>query len=424
MADTPPTTSSGAPGPPRAGGFARPAGGEGQPDPSEPVLRAMFDLANPQPTYRQLIEQGGYACPMDGVGLSYSRANTEFVLRNPDLFSSRVEMNLGNVRPLIPLNVDPPNHSKYRKLLDPLFTPRRMDEQEDDITRRVNGFIDSFIDRGECNFSEEYAELFPSSVFLGLLGLPEDQLRMFLRLRDGILHPEKFEPDALLDLAVRTKVMRATGEEIYQYFGTLIAERTVEPTDDIISRFLGAEVGGEKLSSDDILDIAFLFLIAGLDTVSDALTCFYAFLATHPDHQRRIVENPAIIPSAVEELLRWESPVPSGVPRMSTEDVDLPTGDRCPVGTAVLVSYGAANVDPSAFEDPFDVRFDREVNPHIAFGAGVHRCLGSHLARRELRITLREWHRRIPEYRIKPGHEQLEYPPGLRHVKDLTLSWG
>jgi cytochrome P450 len=87
------------------------------------------------------------------------------------------------------------------------------------------------------------------------------------------------------------------------------------------------------------------------------------------------------------------------------------------------VSYGAANVDPSAIADPFEVRFDREVNPHIAFGGGVHRCLGSHLARRELRITLREWHRRIPEYRIKPGHEQLEYPPGLRHVKDLTLTW-
>lgn len=386
-------------------------------------MQAMLDMAAPQPNYKKLIEEGGYVSPMEGVGLSFKRANTEFVLRNHQLFSSVVEMNLGNVRPLIPLNVDPPNHSKYRKLLDPLFAPRRMDEQEEDITRRVNGFIDAFIDRGECNFTEEFAELFPSSVFLGLLGLPEDELRMFLRLRDGILHPEKIDPAALTDVNATAAVMQATGQEIYQYFGGLVAKRRTEPADDIITRFLDAEVGGEKLSTEDILDIAFLFLIAGLDTVSDSLTCFYAFLATHPDHRRQIVENPKVIPSAVEELLRWESPVPGGVPRVATQDVDLPTGQKVPTGTAVIVSYGAANVDPSGFDDPFDVRFDRSVNPHIAFGAGVHRCLGSHLARRELRITLREWHRRIPDYRIKPGHEQLEYPPGLRHVKDLILTW-
>ena len=386
-------------------------------------MEAMLDLAAPQPNYKRLIEEGGYVCPMEGVGLSFNRSNTEFVLRNHQLFSSEVEMNLGNVRPLIPLNVDPPNHSKYRKLLDPLFAPRRMDEQEEDITRRVNGFIDAFIDKGECNFSEEFAELFPSSVFLGLLGLPEDQLRMFLGLRDGILHPEKFDPASLTDPAARAAVMQKTGQEIYKYFGDLIEKRRTEPADDIITRFLNAEVGGEKLSSEDILDIAFLFLIAGLDTVSDSLTCFYAFLATHPDHRRQIVENPAVIPSAVEELLRWESPVPGGVPRMATQDVELPTGQKVTAGTAILVSYGAANIDPSGIADPFDVRFDREINPHIAFGGGVHRCLGSHLARRELRITLREWHRRIPEYRIKPGHEHLEYPPGLRHVKDLTLTW-
>jgi len=209
----------------------------------------------------------------------------------------------------------------------------------------------------------------------------------------------------------------------FAYFGELIDKRRVEPADDIITRFLNAEIDGVKLSSEDILDIAFLFLIAGLDTVSDSLTCFFAYLATHPDHRRQIVENPSLIPSAVEELLRWESPVAGGVPRMATQDVDLPSGDKISSGTAVVVNYGAANVDPSGIADPLEVRFDREVNPHLAFGAGVHRCLGSHLARRELRITLREWHRRIPDYRIKPGHEELEYPPGLRHVKDLTLAW-
>jgi len=386
-------------------------------------LQAMLDLSAPQPNYKKLIEQGGLVQPLEGMALSFGRTDSEFVLRHHELFSSRVEMHLGNVRPLIPLNVDPPQHAKYRKLLDPLFAPKRMEEQEEDITNRFNGFVDAFIDRGECNFTEELAEVFPASVFLGLLGLPEDELRMFLRLRDGVLHPEKIDPDALLDPEKRQAVNDATGEEIYDYFTGLIAKRQKDPSNDIITRFLAAEIDGERLTHEDILDICYLFLIAGLDTVSDSLTCFFAFLARNPEQRRAIADDPSVIPAAVEELLRWESPVPAGVPRVATEDVELPTGQTVPIGTAVVVSYGGANVDPIAYPDAFHVRFDRETNPHIAFGAGVHRCLGSHLARRELRIALREWHRRIPDYGIKPGHEALEYPPGLRHVKDLTLAW-
>jgi cytochrome P450 len=387
------------------------------------AMDAMLDLATPQPRYLELLERGGFVEAMDGFAMSISRANTDYVLRHHEEFSSKIDLGIGNVRPLIPLNVDPPEQSKYRKLLDPLFAPKRMDEQEEDITRRVNGFIDAFIDRGECNFSEEFADLFPSSVFLGLMGLPEGEMRMFLDLRDGILHPEKVDPDALVDIEARTRVNYATGEKIYEYFGNLIDERTKQPGEDIITRFLAADVGGEKLTREDILDICFLFLIAGLDTVSDTLTCSYAFLATHPEHRQMIVDDPSIIPVAVEELLRWETPVPSGVPRLARCPVDLPSGAHVDEGTSVMPNYGAANMDPAIFGDPMAVRFDRTDNPHIAFGGGVHRCLGSHLARRELRVTLREWHRRIPEYRIKPGHETLEYPPGLRHVKDLTLTW-
>ncbi|MEY2570271.1 MAG: hypothetical protein QOE63_621, partial [Acidimicrobiaceae bacterium] len=387
------------------------------------VMAAMVDLSTPQDGYRSMIEAGGFLEPMEGMALLFDRANIDHVLRHSEQFSSRVEMNLGNIRPLIPLNVDPPLHSKYRKLLDPLFTPKRMDEQEADITARANALIDGFIDKGECNFTEEFAEIFPSSVFLGLMGLPEDEMRMFLRLRDGILHPEKHDPGALFDPEKRAAVMQRTGLEIYDYFGGLVDERAKQPADDVISRFLAAEIDGERLSRDDILDILFLFLIAGLDTVSDTLTCMYAFLATHPEHRHQVAADPSCIPNAVEELLRWESPVPFSVPRVANEDTELPNG--CPVkqGTAIIVMYGAANVDPGDCPDAFDVRFDRDTNRHIAFGGGVHRCLGSHLARRELRVTLAEWHRRVPDYWLKPGHEKLDYPPGLRHVKDLTLAW-
>ena len=386
-------------------------------------MQDLFNLAEPQPRYQQMIEQGGFIKPMDGFAMVFSRDLADFVLRHHELFSSQVEMNLGNVRPLIPLNVDPPDHSKYRKLLDPLFAPKQMEAQEADITARVNHFVDAFIDRGECNFSEEFAELFPSAVFLGLMGLPWEELDTFLRLRDGILRPQKTDPDALLDPARRNAVMSATGDEVYDYFNAMLDERERHPTDDILTHFITAEMDGERLTRDDILDICFLFLIAGLDTVSDTLTCSYAFLATHPEHRQQIANDPGVIPNAVEELLRWESPVPSGVPRIATQDTELPNGEELTAGTAVMVSYGAANVDPSEFGDAFEVRFDRDVNRHIAFGGGVHRCLGSHLARRELRVTLREWHRRIPEYRIKPGHEELVYEPGLRNVQNLMLTW-
>jgi cytochrome P450 len=387
------------------------------------LMAALLDLSSPQANYKQMIDGPGLLQPSDGVVLTFDRALTEYVLRHHELFSSRVEMGLGNVRPLIPLNVDPPLHSKYRKLLDPLFAPKRMDEQEEDITRRVVALIDGFIDAGECNFTEDFAEIFPSSVFLGLMGLPQEELRMFLRMRDGILHPERIDPEALIDPEKRKTVMARTGQEIYEYFGSLADERTKKPADDVMSKFVVSEVNGERLSRDDVVDICYLMLIAGLDTVSDSLTCMYAFLAQHPEHRRQIAEDPACVSSAVEELLRWESPVPFGVPRIATEDTELPNG--CPIkqGTAVMVMYGAANVDAGQCPEPFDVRFDRDSNRHIAFGGGVHRCLGSHLARRELRVTLTEWHRRIPDYWLKPGHEDLEYPSGLRHVKDLTLAW-
>jgi cytochrome P450 len=386
-------------------------------------MEQLLDLASPQPRYRQVIEDGGLLQPMEGLSVTFSRALSDHVLRHHELFSSVGGLDLGNIRPLIPLNVDPPQHSKYRKILDPLFAPKQMDAQEADITARVNYFIDTFIEAGECNFSEQFAELLPSSVFLGLMGLPWEELDTFLRLRDGILRPDKFDPNAMFDVDARMTVQRATGEDIYAYFNRVCDDREQRPTDDILTHLVRVDIDGERLTREEILDICFLFLIAGLDTVSDSLTCFYAFLANHPQHRLELVKNPSIIPSAVEELLRWESPVPSGVPRIATQDTELPNGASIAAGTAVMVNYGAGNVDPSEFPDPFEVRFDREPNRHIAFGGGVHRCLGSHLARRELRITLREWHRRIPDYTIKPGHEALVYPPGLRSVKDLTLVW-
>ncbi len=379
----------------------------------EEGLDDLFDLVEPQPKYKALLENGGIISPAEGFVVVASRSAVDEVLRNPESYTSRDLVQLGNVRPLIPLSVDPPEHLKYRKILDPLFAPKKMDAIEDDVAARMNHFIDAFIDRGSCNFSEELAVLFPSAVFLGLMGLPWEELDTLLRLKDGIMRPPGDPTEQML---FREKI----GQEIYVYFDAILDERQKKPEHDILTQFLGAEVDGEKLSREEILDICFLFLIAGLDTVTDSLTLFFTYLAQHPAHRRLIVADPSVIPRAVEELLRWETPV-AGTARAATGE-SVVAG--CPIspGSIVFVSIGAANVDPAVFGDPFDVRFDREENRHLGFGGGVHRCLGSHLARRELRIALREWHRRIPEYELKPGIE-LHYPPGLRSVENLELVW-
>jgi hypothetical protein len=194
---------------------------------------------------------------MEGLSVTFSRALTDHVLRHHELFSSVGGLDLGNIRPLIPLNVDPPQHSKYRKILDPLFAPKQMDAQEADITARVNHFIDTFIDAGECNFSEQFAELLPSSVFLGLMGLPWDYLDTFLRLRDGILRPDKFDPNAMFDIDARMAVQRSTGQDIYEYFNQVCDEREKRPTDDILTHLVKVDIDGERLTREEILDICF-----------------------------------------------------------------------------------------------------------------------------------------------------------------------
>ena len=180
------------------------------------------------------------------------------------------------------------------------------------------------------------------------MGLPWEELDTLLRLKDGIMRPG----GGGLSPKEQARIRDETGTEIYAYFNAILDERQRHPEDDILTGFLGAEVDGEKLSREEILDICFLFLIAGLDTVTDSLTCFFAFLSQHPEHRRQIVDDPAVIPKAVEEMLRWETPV-AGTARLATADSEV-TG--CPVaaGSLVFVCIGAANswIPPSSRTPP------------------------------------------------------------------------
>jgi cytochrome P450 len=369
---------------------------------------------NPQEFYRKARAVGAVVPGAFGGFEVMRRHEVEFALQHPEIFSSAMEaVDLGQSVPLIPLQVDPPEHAKYRKLLDPIFAPKRMNLIEPDIAKLVNEFIDGFIDDGSCEFTTALAEPLPSSVFLRLLGLPTSDLALFLEMKNGILRP------AGNDLEEIQANQRVNAAEVERFFAETLAERRKKPQSDLLSMFASTEVGGERLTDDEILGICFLFLLAGLDTVTDTLECFFAYLARHPGQRRLIVEDPSIIPTAVEELLRWETPV-TGVARVAKEDVEL---DGCPVhrGDHVGISIGSANTDERALPDAYEVILTRNTK-HLAFGAGVHRCLGSHLARLELRTTLREWHARIPDYEIAPGTE-LNFMYGLRQVDELPLIW-
>ena len=344
--------------------------------------------------------------------------DVEYILRNPQLFSSRFGEGMGGIgndRPLIPLQIDPPDHKKYRVLLDPYFATRVIAKLESDVADLVNLLIDGFVDQDGCDFTEDFAVPFPCIAFLRLVGLPLEDLDHFLHIKEGINRGWGEQ-----DFAKVAQNRVAAGRESYEYFEKALDELGEERRDGLLSRLLDAEVEGVKLTRQEILDICFLLIIAGLDTVTDSLCCFYTYLAEHPEHREQIVADPSLIPSVVEELLRWESPV-AGVARVAAEDTEL---RGCPVhrGDSLLMFVGAANTDATAIDGADRVEFSRDANRHFAFGVGIHRCLGSHLARLELRVALREWHRRIPSYRIRPEAE-LVWTQMLRAVHHLPLDF-
>jgi cytochrome P450 len=368
--------------------------------------------AAPQASYR-LMQEHAPVLRNDGLVMISRHEDVMHALRHPEIFSSNMDaIDIGNIRPLIPLQIDPPDHVKFRRLLDPLFSPKETAKLEPEVRRLVNELIDGFEAKGECEFSDEFAIPLPCTVFLALLGLPLEDLDLFLRFKNAIIRPEGADGDAA------RSVQRAAGQEIYAYFQNVVDERRAEPREDLISGFIAAEVDGARLTDNDILDICYLFLLAGLDTVTASLTCSVAYLANHPDRRDAITADPALVPAAVEELLRWESIVPA-VPRVAMTDIEI-AGETVKKGESVMCMIGAANIDPGEFPEADVVDLERQANRHLAFGGGLHRCLGSHLARLEMRVAIEELHRRLPDYAIKDG-ETPRYTMGIRAVEYLPL---
>ena len=373
---------------------------------------------DPHPVYRRIRQE----CPVartdmgDAAVVLVSRyEDVNWALRHPEYFTSAGgNLNLGE-QPLIPLEFDPPEHTKYRRLLSPQFVPRAIQTLEPEVRRIVRGLIDAVAPKGSCDFHEEIATPLPSEMFLALMGLPMDDLPLFLRWRDESIRPD-VEPG---DFEGAQRIRARSAREISEYFRIAIAQCQEEPTDTLLSRIVHSTIDDEPLNEAELLGISHLLLLGGLDTVTATLDCMVTFLATHPDHRRQLVDDPDLIPGAVEELLRWLTPV-MVIPRSIKQDLEM-GGVELQAGDGVMLVIGAANDDESEFPD-HTVDFTRRPNRHVAFGGSNHSCLGIHLARLELRVTLEELHRRIPDYRIPDGVE-IEFSPGIRQADRLPLEF-
>ena len=290
---------------------------------------------------------------------------------------------------LPPIDADPPQHTWARRLILPWFSHTRVDGYEAMTRALCNELIDRVVDTGHADAAQDYAQRIPVRVISWMLGVPDELADQFTGwVRDTI----EFGHDP-------TRSVPAWNA-IAGFFIEAVEDRKQHPGDDLVSELLRAEVDGAPVPDVHVLGTLALILVAGVDTTWSGIGSAMWHLATHEADRRRLAAEPELIPTAIEELLRAYSPVTMA--RVVNEDTELA---GCPLraGDKVLLSFPAANRDPEAFERPDEVVIDRQVNRHVAFGVGIHRCAGSNLARMELRVAVEEWLRRIPEFRLADG---------------------
>jgi cytochrome P450 len=332
-----------------------------------------------------------------------------YMLQRADLFSSAQPRAhaMGETWKLIPLEIDPPEHAKYRAPLNPLFSPARVKLLEERMRALATELIAQLEGKGECEFIAAFGELYPVAIFLELMGLPRSDLPRFRDWADTIVH----------DRDRRGEAMRMVKE----FLQAKITERRAEPGDgDLITEVIEMTVDGRPFNDDEVIGTVFLLFIGGLDTVVSSLAYHFRYLAENPQDQARLRADSSLIPNAVEELFRAYSVVTTG--RFATEDTEI-AGVQIKKGDMVTGSTVLSNTDPAEFADPQQTDLTRSPNRHNAFSFGPHRCLGSHLARREIQIAIEEWLNRVPPFRVRPGTEFHTLGGGVLGMEALPLVW-
>ena len=333
--------------------------------------------------------------------------------RNHDAFSTRHQSipRTEGWPVLQPNGVDPPEHSKFRNLLMPSFTPAAVAAMQSEVRRRTRALIDSFIDKGGCDFVAEFSGKLPTGVFIQLMGMDEGRLEEFIALADFFMRVE--------DPVAKARNVR----EIYAVLEAFFRDKEQRLGDDIASVLLRArDAGGSDITHEEVINCAFLLFVAGLDTVTSTMTCIWRYLASTPAARREIagyLDEPARLNRALDELLRVYAV--SNIYRRVRKDmvfkgVTLKTDDM------VILPDNLANRDPAVFERPRQLDLARKINPHLTFGLGVHRCLGSHLAKLEIITALQEWLPRIPEFRAEDSPVAI-FAGSVMGFRSLPLTW-
>lgn len=331
------------------------------------------------------------------------------MLQRTEVFSSAQPRShaMGETWRLIPLETDPPEHGLYRAPLSPLFSPGRIKLLEPRLRQIAVELVEEIKDRGECEFVRDFGEPFPVRLFLELMGLPRSDLPKFRDWADTIVHDRERRGEAMAAVKAHLE-------------GT-IAERRAKPGDgDLVSQVIAMKAGDRPFDDIEVLGAVFLLFIGGLDTVVSSLSYHFRYLAEHPEDQARLRADPSLIPDAVEELFRAFAIVTTG--RYVTQDVEF-AGVLMKQGDMVAGSTVLSTSDPDEFANPEVIDITRCPNRHNAFSFGPHRCLGSHLARREIQVAMEEWFKRVPPFRIRPGTEIEALGGGVLGLKAMPLVW-
>lgn len=307
----------------------------------------------------------------------------------------------------VPTEMDPPEHTKFRGALNPVFSPPRMAKLEDDLRRRARGLIDTFRDKGECQLMTDFAFPFPVAVVLDMMDLPQEKLWDFQKWEHGLLHSGEMP------------VIQESTRAVVDYLRGVIEERKQNPGDDLISSAIRTEVDGRKFTDNELLGYAFNLFIGGLDTVTANIGNQVRYLAENPEHQRLLRENPEMIPGAVEEFMRAFAAVTTF--RICARETRV-AGVTVKPGDKVAMCTTVSGRDRETFESPHEIRLDRKPS-HVSFAVGPHFCLGVHLARRELRIALEELLAALPEFSIKPSATIESQLGGIIQPTSLPLIW-
>ncbi len=316
---------------------------------------------------------------------------------------------------------DPPRHVRLRRLVNKGFTPRAVAAFEPHIRRITTDILDAVSPKGRCDFVTEVAAILPLAVICGMMGVPQQDWPKMFELTNRVLGATDPEyQTATADGDDRPRVVEATimqgYMEMFQYFMRMLAERRHERRDDLVSVLVESEIDGEKLTDEEILYFCYLLILAGNETTRNAISGGLLALFEHPDQRERLQREPELLPTAMEEILRWTSPV-LHMTRTATRDVEI-RGVQIRAGQKLALWYPSANRDEDVFPEPDTFDITRTSNDHLAFGIGEHFCLGAGFARLELRVMFEELLRRFPDIEPDGPVERLRsnFIGGIKHM--------